>query len=188
MNKIIRITENASVFLIGLMGAGKTTIGRTIAYRLRRRFVDLDYEIKARTGACIPVIFAHEKEDGFRHRESTILNELTRCKEIVLATGGGTVMRPQNRKWLHARGIVIYLRVAPYDLWLRTYRDKNRPLLQTDNPRAELELLFELRDPLYRECAHVVIETTQYTVSSLVNIVLMKLKLIGIRPLLNSDV
>lgn len=187
MTQLLDATANASVFFIGLMGAGKTTVGRAVARRLGRPFVDSDHEIEARTGARIPVIFEHEGEDGFRQRESAIIDELTRRPSLVLATGGGAVMRPQNREWLHARGIVIYLRATPHDLWLRTRRDKNRPLLQTDDPRGKLESLFALRDPLYRECAHFVIETGRPTVNGLVNMVLMQLELIGIRPQPDCD-
>lgn len=181
MTQLHAVTANASVFFIGLMGAGKTTVGRVVARRLGRPFVDSDHEIEARTGARIPMIFEHEGEDGFRQRESAVIDELTQRPGLVLATGGGTVMRPQNREWLHTRGIVIYLRATPHDLWLRTRRDKNRPLLQTGDPRGKLESLYALRDPLYRECAHFVIETGRPTVNGLVNMVLMQLELIGIQ-------
>ncbi|UDG82269.1 shikimate kinase [Candidatus Vallotia cooleyia] len=179
--------ENARIFFIGLMGAGKTTVGRTIARRLGRPFVDSDHEIESRTGVQIPMIFAHEGEDGFRHRESAIIDELTCLPDLVLATGGGAVMWPENREWLHTRGIVIYLHATPYDLWLRTRHDKNRPLLQVDNALDKLESLFKLRDPLYRACAHFVIETGQSTVSGLINIVLAQLEPINIRLQLDSD-
>ena len=129
----------ANVFFIGLMGAGKTTVGRAIAKRLDRPFYDSDHEIEARTGVKIPIIFEHEGEGGFRARESLVIDELTQRDGIVLATGGGAVLDPNNRAWLSERGLVIYLRAHPHDLWLRTRRDKNRPLLQTDDPRAKLE-------------------------------------------------
>jgi shikimate kinase len=182
MTKLHDATADASVFFIGLMGAGKTTVGRAVARRLGRPFVDSDHEIEARTGARISVIFDLEGEEGFRQRESAVIDELTQRPGLVLATGGGAVMRPQNREWLRSRGLVIYLRATPHDLWLRTRRDKNRPLLQTDDPRAKLESLYALRDPLYRECAHFIIETGRPTVSGLVNMVLMQLELAGIHP------
>lgn len=169
----------ANVFFIGLMGAGKTTVGRAVAKRLDRPFYDSDHEIEARTGAKIPLIFEHEGEAGFRARESQVIDELSQRNGIVLATGGGAVLASQNREWLNQRGLVIYLRAHPHDLWLRTRRDKNRPLLQTDDPRAKLESLYTIRDPLYRECAHYTIETGRPSVNALVNMVLMQLEVAG---------
>lgn len=171
---------NANVFFIGLMGAGKTTVGRAVARRLDRPFFDSDHEIEARTGVRVPLIFEHEGEEGFRQRESIAIDELTQRSGVVLATGGGAVLRAENRAWLRCRGTVIYLRAQPHDLWLRTRRDKNRPLLQTEDPRAKLEALFTVRDPLYRECAHFVIETGRPSVNGLVNMVLMQLEMVGI--------
>ncbi|RKP45787.1 shikimate kinase [Pararobbsia silviterrae] len=161
------------------MGAGKTTVGRAVAKRLDRPFYDSDHEIEARTGVKIPFIFEREGEAGFRARESLVLDELTQRDGIVLATGGGAVLAPHNRSWLNQRGLVIYLRAHPHDLWLRTRRDKNRPLLQTDDPRARLESLYTVRDPLYRECAHYTIETGRPSVNALVNMVLMQLEVAG---------
>jgi shikimate kinase len=162
------------------MGAGKTTVGRAVARRLERPFFDSDHEIEARTGARIPVIFEHEGEAGFREREALVIAELTARESIVLATGGGAILRPENRECLHTRGLVIYLRANPHDLWLRTRKDKNRPLLQTEDPKARLEALYEARDPLYRECAHFIVETGRPSVSGLVNMVLMQLEMAGI--------
>jgi shikimate kinase len=162
------------------MGAGKTTVGRAIARRLDRPFFDSDHEIEARTGARIPVIFELEGEAGFRDREASVISELTERDNIVLATGGGAVLRPENRAALQNRGVVIYLRANPHDLWLRTRRDKNRPLLQTEDPKARLEALYEVRDPLYRECAHFVSETGRPSVNGLVNMVLMQLEMAGV--------
>jgi shikimate kinase len=162
------------------MGAGKTTVGRAIARRLDRPFFDSDHEIEARTGARIPVIFELEGEAGFREREASVIAELTGRDNIVLATGGGAVLRPENRAALQNRGVVIYLRANPHDLWLRTRRDKNRPLLQTEDPKARLEALYEVRDPLYRECALFVIETGRPSVNGLVNMVLMQLEMAGV--------
>ncbi|WP_220274744.1 shikimate kinase [Trinickia dinghuensis] len=162
------------------MGAGKTTVGRAVARRLGRPFFDSDHEIEARTGARIPVIFELEGEPGFREREAQVIAELTAREALVLATGGGAVLRPENRAALHDRGLVIYLRANPHDLWLRTRKDKNRPLLQTEDPKAKLEALYSERDPLYRECAHFIVETGRPSVNGLVNMVLMQLELAGI--------
>lgn len=175
-----------SIFFVGLMGAGKTTVGRAVARRLEWPFFDSDHEIEARTGARIPVIFELEGEAGFREREGQVIAELSTRESIVLATGGGAVLRPENRTLLHARGLVVYLRANPHDLWLRTRRDKNRPLLQTEDPKAKLEMLYEVRDPLYRECAHFVVETGRPSVNGLVNIVLMQLEMAGITRQANS--
>ncbi|RRW94211.1 shikimate kinase [Pandoraea apista] len=171
-----------NVILVGLMGAGKTTVGRAVARRLGRQFYDSDHEIEARTGVRIPVIFEHEGEDGFRQREAQTIDELTQRRGIVLATGGGAVLRAENRENIKSRGTVVYLRANPHDLWLRTRRDKNRPLLQTADPRARLEQLFQERDALYRECATFVIETGRPSVNALVNMVLMQLEMAGIVP------
>jgi shikimate kinase len=162
------------------MGAGKTTVGRAVARRLDRPFFDSDHEIVARTGARIPVIFELEGEAGFRDREAQVISDFTSQRDIVLATGGGAILRPENRQALQNNGLVVYLRANPHDLWLRTRRDKNRPLLQTEDPKARLEELFAVRDPLYRECAHFVIETGRPSVNGLVNMVLMQLEMAGI--------
>jgi shikimate kinase len=171
---------HANVFFVGLMGAGKTTVGRAVARRLDRPFFDSDHEIVARTGARIPVIFELEGEAGFRDREAQVISDFTSQRDIVLATGGGAILRPENRQALQNNGLVVYLRANPHDLWLRTRRDKNRPLLQTEDPKARLEELFAVRDPLYRECAHFVIETGRPSVNGLVNMVLMQLEMAGI--------
>jgi shikimate kinase len=169
-----------NVFFVGLMGAGKTTVGRAVARRLDRPFFDSDHEIESRTGARIPVIFEHEGEAGFREREAQVISELTARESIVLATGGGAILRAENRDFLHTRGLVVYLRANPHDLWLRTRKDKNRPLLQTEDPKAKLEALYNVRDPLYRECAHFIVETGRPSVNGLVNMVLMQLEMAGI--------
>lgn len=143
------------------MGAGKTTVGRHLADLLGREFLDSDHEIERKTGATIPWIFEKEGEQGFRTRESVVINELTNKKNLVLATGGGAVTQAVNREYLKQRGIVIYL-YTPVELQLqRTYRDKNRPLLQVENPEQKLRDLLNIRDPLYREVAHYIIETNQ---------------------------
>lgn len=157
-----------SIFLVGMMGAGKTSVGRLLAQRLRKRFVDADQELESRTGVRIPVIFEIEGEEGFRAREVGILDELTREDGIVLATGGGAVLRPENRAALHGRGTVVYLRAGVDELWHRTRHDRNRPLLQTADPRARLADLLAARDPLYREVAHVTADTGSQSIRALV--------------------
>jgi shikimate kinase len=156
-----------SIFLVGLMGAGKTSVGRTLAKRLHKAFYDMDQEIERSTGVKVPVIFEIEGEAGFRARESKVLAELVRHKNIVLATGGGAVLSEPNRRLLAEHGTVIYLRAAPRDLWQRTRHDRNRPLLQTEDPLAKLHELFEQRDPLYREIADIVVDTGSQSVGLL---------------------
>lgn len=157
-----------NICLVGLMGAGKTTVGRQLARRLGLRFVDADHEIEARTGVRIPTIFEIEGEAGFRRREAETIEALTREKGLVLATGGGAVIFPENRRRLREAGLVIYLRVLPLALYERTRHDRNRPLLQVADPLAKLTELFEQRDPLYREVADVVIEAGGGPVTNLV--------------------
>ncbi|BAU46636.1 shikimate kinase [Sulfurifustis variabilis] len=153
------MSGSGSVFLIGPMGAGKSTIGRHLAELLRKEFVDSDHEIERRTGASIPLIFEIEGEPGFRRRESAVLEELTARADIVLATGGGAVLAEDNRETLRARGTVVYLE-APLDTLLaRTHRDKNRPLLQDGDRRGRLEEILRVREPLYRATAHLVVAT-----------------------------
>jgi shikimate kinase len=164
-----------SIFLVGLMGAGKTTIGRALARRLGKSFYDADHELEARTGVSIPTIFEIEGEDGFRLREAQVINELTRIDEIVLATGGGAVLREDSRVALSARGFVIYLRAQPRDLWMRTRNDQNRPLLRTGNPLARLEELYRMRDPLYQEVADLVVDTGRQRVNVLIAQILSRL-------------
>ncbi|HMX16232.1 MAG TPA: shikimate kinase [Rhodocyclaceae bacterium] len=147
-----------NIFLVGMMGAGKTTIGRQLARRLNKRFVDCDHEIEARTGVKVPVIFEIEGEAGFRQREAQIIESLTRETDLILATGGGAVLDPQNRRHLKERGIVFYLRVPPRILYERTRHDRNRPLLQVPDPLGRLESLHADRDPLYRDVADLVID------------------------------
>ena len=148
-----------NIILVGPMGAGKTTIGKQLARELGRPFYDSDQVIEERTGASIPLIFELEGEDGFRRREKAVLDDLVQMQDIVLATGGGAVIDPENRELISRHGFVIYLSV-PLDLLVsRTAKDRNRPLLQTDDPRKKMEELLEVRDPLYREVADVVIET-----------------------------
>lgn len=157
-----------NIFLVGLMGAGKTTVGRLLSKRLGKAFYDSDHEIESRTGVNIPVIFELEGEAGFRRREAAVIDDLTKMRDIVLATGGGAVLSKQNRERLSQNGLVVYLRATVTDLWQRTRHDKNRPLLQTDDPRAQLERLFAERDPLYREIADIVIDTGEQSVNAIV--------------------
>lgn len=151
------MTQN--IFLVGPMGAGKTTIGKQLAKQLGLSFIDSDHEIEAATGVKIPVIFEIEGEDGFRKRESAMIDSLTQKENLVLATGGGAVLNESNRNHLHNRGTTIYLHATLDELLERTRHDRNRPLLQTDDPRAKLASLLEERDPLYREVAHLIIDT-----------------------------
>lgn len=158
-----------NIFLVGLMGAGKTSVGRQLARRLGKTFVDSDQEIERATGVRIPVIFEIEGEAGFRERETRILAELVRQRDIVLATGGGAVLAPENRALLSANGTVIYLRATPVELWKRTRHDRNRPLLRTADPLVRLVELFEQRDPLYTSVADLVVETGTQSVGRLVH-------------------
>ena len=157
-----------NIYLVGLMGAGKTSVGRVLAKRLRKTFVDSDHEIESRTGVGIPLIFEIEGEAGFRRRESSVIRELVTQSDIVLATGGGAVLDPETRRLLHATGTVVYLRAAPSELWLRTRHDRNRPLLRTADPLARLEALHTERDPLYHETAHLIVDTGNQAIRTLV--------------------
>lgn len=148
-----------NIFLIGLMGVGKTTIGRHLAELFALDFLDADHEIERRTGAQIPLIFEIEGEAGFRKREAQVIDELTQRNNIVLATGGGAVLLPENREHLRHRGHVVYLQADIDTLYERTRRDRHRPLLRTEDPRARLRELLRERDPLYREIAEVIATT-----------------------------
>lgn len=148
-----------NLILVGPMGAGKSTVGRQLAERLKMPFVDSDHEIERRTGVDIPTIFEYEGEAGFRERETLVIKELCQRTGIVLATGGGCVMRPENRECIKACGFVVYLKTSVRIQLRRTSRDRNRPLLQTSNPRARLEALLKVRDPLYREVADIILNT-----------------------------
>jgi shikimate kinase len=160
-------SSSDNIFLVGLMGAGKTSVGKLLARRLGKKFCDSDHEIERATGVRIPVIFDIEGEAGFRARESRMLAELAKASNIVLATGGGAVLAEENRRLLAEHGTVVYLRATPHDLWQRTRHDRNRPLLQTSNPLAKLAELFAQRDALYRETAHVIMDTGNQSVSTL---------------------
>ena len=165
-----------NIFLVGLMGSGKTTIGRSLAKRLNLRFVDADQEIETRTGASIPLIFEIEGEASFRQREADVIRDLTAQQGIVLATGGGAVLNENSRRLLRERGTVIYLRASVASLIQRTSHDKNRPLLQTADPKAKIEALSRERAPLYQEVAHIIIETGRPNVHSVVQNILSQLQ------------
>jgi len=158
------------------MGAGKTTIGRLLSGELRREFVDSDKFIEERCGANIPWIFDMEGESGFRDREEQAIDILTLRDDIVLATGGGAVMRAENREHLRSRGVVVYLCTSVEQQIARTAKDKNRPLLQTENPAQVLQELFKKRDPLYREVAHIILQTDQRNPRWVVNEIRKRIK------------
>ena len=165
----------SNLFLVGMPGAGKTTIGRTLAKRLGMNFSDSDKELVDRTGVSIATIFEIEGEAGFRVRETAILSALVQSDGLVLATGGGTVLLEQNRRLLKEHGTVIYLRATLDNLWQRTRRDVHRPLLQTENSRATLSALLNARDPLYCEVANLVIDTGTQSVTRLASDILARL-------------
>jgi len=167
---------SGSFFLVGPMGAGKSTIGRQLARCLKLKFIDSDREIEIRTGVDIPLIFELEGESGFRKRERKVINELTAKPGIMLATGGGAVMDELNRQHLAARGRVIYLHTSVEQQLQRTAHDRNRPLLQTANPKQRLQELMAVRDPLYREIADWVIETDGCRVRDVVQQLVQKIE------------
>lgn len=159
---------SGNIFLVGMMGAGKTTVGKLLAQQLGKAFIDSDDEIQRRTGVTITHIFDVEGEAGFRQREMNVIQDLVRLDNIVLATGGGVILSEQNRDTLHRNGVVVYLKSAVHDLWQRTRHDRSRPLLQTDDPRNRLKELYEQRDPLYTQVADLVMPTGKQSVHSLV--------------------
>lgn len=161
-----------SIFLIGPMGAGKTTIGRRLAQALRWAFIDSDQEIEQRAGASIPLIFELEGETGFRLREKAVIAELTQRHDIVLATGGGAVLDRDNRRCLAGRGLVAYLYASVDEQLRRTRHDGHRPLLQTADPRSRLETLFTVRDPLYRDVADLIVASDGQTPRAIVQQIL----------------
>jgi shikimate kinase len=165
-----------SLILVGMMGAGKTTVGRLLARRLKRTFYDSDEEIERRCGVRIPVIFDIEGEAGFRARETQVIAELCALDEAVLATGGGVVLAEENRRRIAARGTVIYLHAHPPHLWQRVRQDRNRPLLAIADPQKKIEELYAMRDPLYREVADLVIDTGKQSVQTLAKDLLARLE------------
>ena len=165
-----------NVFLVGMMGAGKTTAGRLMARRLKREFLDTDHEIERRCGVKVPVIFEIEGEAGFRQREAAVIAELTARDDVVLATGGGAVLDEANRRHLAARGTVVYLHAPPPALYERVRQDRNRPLLASADPQARLQELYAVRDPMYREIADIVVDTGRQSVQNLARQLLARLK------------
>jgi len=159
------------------MGAGKSTVGKLLAKKLGRHFLDADHVIEDRCGVKIPVIFEMEGEDGFRKREAQAIKDITAEPDVILATGGGAVLLPENRQLLSERGTVIYLHANPMELWYRTKGGEGRPLLKNSDAKKILENLYAIRDPLYREIADYVIETGKPSVNQLVNTLIMQLEL-----------
>jgi shikimate kinase len=169
--------------LIGLPGSGKSTVGRQLARRLGMDFTDSDHVIEQRIGCSIRDFFSREGETAFRDIEESVIDELTQTEAgTVIATGGGAVLRQANRQHLHERCQAVYLRSSPEELFRRLRHDKNRPLLQVEDPLARLRSLYEERDPLYRETAHFIIETGRPSVPTLTNMILMQLELAGVVP------
>jgi len=171
-----------TIIFVGLPGSGKTTIGRQLARRLGVPFVDSDHVIEDRLGCSIREYFAREGEDAFRDVEQAVLDDLSLNHRGVLSTGGGSVLREANRRHLHDRGQVIYLRSSPEDVYRRLRHDTVRPLLQVEDPLSRLRALYDSRDPLYRDAAHFVVETGRPSVATLVNMILMQLELAGHLP------
>lgn len=171
------------LFLIGMPGSGKSTVGRNLARQLEVPFLDADQVVEARIGCSIREYFEHVGEEGFRNVEEAVLDELTQSHAGVLATGGGAVLRAANRSRLHTRGHVVYLRSSPSEAFRRIQHDRNRPLLQVDDPMARLRDLYEQRDPLYREAAHFIVETGRPSVARLAGLIVSQLELSGLlRP------
>jgi shikimate kinase len=170
------VKASDNIFIVGLMGAGKTTVGRLLAAELGRSFHDTDHEIERRTGVKIALIFEIEGEAGFRAREAQVVDQLTQLSNVVLATGGGVVLSAENRVRLASRGVVVYLHGQPKDLWHRTRHDKSRPLLQGADPLEKLSALYRERDPLYREIADIVVDTGRQSARILLTKLLPQLR------------
>ena len=172
-----------SIILVGLPGSGKSTIGRQLGRRLGLPFVDSDHVIEQRLGCSIREFFNREGEERFRDIEEGILDDLTLRHQGVLSTGGGSVLRAINRERLKERGRVVYLRSMPEEVYRRVRHDVNRPLLQVNDPLQRLRNLYEVRDPLYRETAHFVVDTGRPSVATLLNMIIMQLEIAGDVPL-----
>lgn len=170
------LPPEASIVLIGLMGAGKTTIGAALSKRLGKSFVDVDHELESRTGVSVATIFEVEGEAHFRDRETATLRELADRQNMVLSTGGGAVIRPENREILRSIGTVIYLHAPPEVSYQRLRRSRDRPLLKTADPLARLQTLYRDRDPMYRETAHFVIESDREHCAQVVQAVIDRLQ------------
>lgn len=175
------MTKPLCISLVGMPGCGKSTVGRQLARLLRMDFIDLDAEIERKLGEAIRPFFEREGEAAFRALEhETLADLLIEPRDLVLATGGGAVLREDNRALLQRHSTVLYLRSSPEELFRRLRHDTQRPLLQVNNPLAKLRELFHQRDPLYRRTAHFLIETGRPSVNSLVNMILMQLELAGL--------
>ena len=168
--------RRGNIILVGLMGSGKTSVGKVLARLLEKDFVDSDHELERVTGVRVPVIFEIEGETGFRAREHKMIAELVARENLILATGGGAVLSSKNRDLLHANGTVIYLRAPVKSLLKRTQRDRNRPLLQVADPAAKLTELYAQRDHLYRDVAHLIVDTGNQSVRMLAGQIEAKLK------------
>lgn len=158
-----------NIYFIGLMGAGKTTIGRLLAKQMGKNFYDSDVEIERKTGVKIPLIFELEGEEGFRKRETAVIEELSQLNDVVVATGGGAVLLPENRAFLKNNGKIIYLRAKVNDLYQRTRNDKSRPLLQGGNIKQKLEKLYVARDPIYSSLADYIVDTGAQSAAEITN-------------------
>jgi shikimate kinase len=169
--------RNQNLILIGPMGAGKTTVGKQLAQIFGMEFIDSDLEIQRRTGVDIPTIFEFEGEPGFRKRERAIIAELTALEGVVLATGGGVVLDEQNRRLLSGRGFVVYLQCTPEQQYERTFRDRNRPLLQTEDPLGVLKDLMAQREPFYLQIADLVIKSDRRSAQSVAREIRAKLEM-----------
>ena len=168
------------IALVGLPGSGKSTTGRQLARRLGLVSIDTDHVIEQRLGYSIREYFEREGEDSFRDVEESVIDDLTQTHHGILSTGGGSVLRLANREHLHARCQVVYLRSSPEEIFRRLRHDMQRPLLQVDDPLTRLRDLYAIRDPLYRETAHFVVETGRPSVANLLNMVVMQLELAGV--------
>ena len=168
-----------NIFLIGMPGAGKTTVGKALAKQLALRFVDADKELVSRTGVSIATIFEIEGERGFRAREVELISTLVLERGIVLATGGGAILHAANRSSLREHGAVVYLQAGLAELRERTRRDTKRPLLQGDDPEAVLSALLQIREPLYREAAHIVVNASRENIGKLAQQIVDELTSLG---------
>lgn len=165
------------IVLVGMMGAGKSTVGKRLASRLQLQFVDSDHELEARCGASVATIFDLEGEAGFRKRESEVLADILQRDSIVLGTGGGAVLAQANRELIASQGTAVYLRAQLADLWHRTKRDKRRPLLQAPDPKLRLTQLLESRIAFYESVAHCTVDTGRQPVDLVVNLIINRLGL-----------
>ena len=179
----MNVVEARMISLVGLPGSGKSTVGRQLARRLDLPFFDSDHVIEERLGCSIKVAFERDGELAFRDLEESVLDDLTRNTRAVISTGGGAVLRASTRLRLHERGYVVYLNSSSDEIARRLKHDVSRPLLQVDDPLKRLKDLYAVRDPLYREAAHYVVETGRPSVATLVNMIVMQLELGGVHPL-----